>query len=182
MTLVQSYFATVAAGLVLLGPAGAQAPVKPKPEPRFASKVAELTDKASANWLLSEAKAGAKLWSGRDYAVVKLPAEVRGGTLILREIGEDSDWLAPGTIRTLKDSTVYVLVRWKALGKDVLEEVAFAKLEKEGWAEVPGDVETTFPSGEDWRWKAYKKKVEKGEVTLQLKKLNWKCSAVFVVQ
>ena len=51
-------------------------------------------------------------------------------------------------------------------------EVEFTKLEKEGWKEVEGDVGVTFPSGEDWQFKAFKKKLKKGAVVLQLKTLN----------
>jgi len=40
-------------------------------------------------------------------------------------------------------------------------EIDFNKLAKEGWAEVKGEVEATFNSGEGWEWKAVKRRTRK---------------------
>jgi hypothetical protein len=146
-----------------------------KDSKQFHSTVIELTDKAPSDWLLKEAKAGTKMVSGRDYTLTDLPDEAKGGTLLLRTSSDDDlkSWLKNGTVTALKDGTVCILVRWKYLGKEVIDEVAFTKLEREGWTEVEGTTATTFPSGEDWRWKTYKKDMKKGDVVLQLKTLSW---------
>ena len=165
----------------LLTACDAQAQEK-KDDKRFRSKVVELTDKAPPDWILKEAKVGAPVVSGRDYTISELPDEVKGGTLLLRTNGDEhKSWLKGGTVAALKDGTVYTLVRWRYLGKDVMDEVAFTKLEREGWKEVEGATGTTFPDGEDWRWKAYKKEIKKGDVVLQLKTLTWGSWAVMFV-
>jgi hypothetical protein len=81
----------------------------------------------------------------------------------------------------LKDATVYAIIRWKYLNKTVIAEDEFKKLEDEGWKPVEGKVGTTFPQGEDWRWKAYKKSIEKGDVDLDLKTLKWDKQAVIFI-
>jgi len=153
-----------------------------KESKRFRSSAIELNDKAPADWILKEAKVGTPIVSDRDYTLTKLPDEVKGGTLLLRTSGEDlKTWLKAGSLRALKDTTVYALVRSKYLGKEVMDEVAIAKFERDGWKEVNSETETTVPDGEDWGWKTFKKEIKKGDVILQLKALKWGDWAVLFV-
>lgn len=160
--------------MLVLVTTGARGPAQETKEgKRFRSSVVELTDKASPDWLLKEAKVGAPIISDRDYTLAELPDEANGGTLLLRTSGDYNTWLKAGTLRALKDTKVYVLVRWKYIRREVMDEVALTKLERDGWKEVDGEVGTTFPDGEDWRWKMFKKDLKKGDVILQLKTLRW---------
>lgn len=149
---------------------------------RFRSTVVELTDKAPAHWLLKEAKVGAPMVSDRDYTISELPDEVKGGTLLVRDSGDDHHtWLRASNIRALKDTTVYAIVRWKYLRKEVMNEVALTQFERDGWKEISGEAATTFPDGEDWQWKVFEKEIKKGDVILQLKTLKWGHWAVLYV-
>jgi len=143
----------------------------------------EFTDKAP-NWLLKEAKAGIKMLSDRDYLVTELPKEIVGGTYVMRDSGEYGTWLPDATLTAKKKSTVYALVRVKYLGKDTFDELAQKRFEKEGWKAVEGKVATTYPAGENWVWKAYKKGINEGPVILQLQNLVWerKTAVLFVVK
>jgi hypothetical protein len=135
--------------------------------------VLKLSDKANPNWLLKDAKKGAKIFSDRDYKFMALPKETTGAKYLLRDSEQSKSWLPNEGLTTTNKGAVYALIRWKYLGKEVVTEVDFAKLERGGWTEVKGDVETTFPGGEDWRWKALKKDLEEGDVILQLDTLDW---------
>ena len=145
-----------------------------KKNQRFKSTIVELTDSAPAEWLLKEAKVGAKMISDRDYTISELPKEMEGGTYLLRTQGDHSKWLDANAVSALKEGTVYAMMRWKYLGKQTIDEPTEVKLEREGWKEVEGEMGTTFPNGEDWRWKAYKKALKKGPVNLQLKTIDWR--------
>ncbi|VTS02508.1 unnamed protein product [Gemmata massiliana] len=152
---------------------------------RFRSSIIDLTDKAPSDWLLKEAKIGEQILSGRDYEFAELPDEIKGGTLLQRPAGAGGDdyhqWLPNKSLTALKDGTVYAIILWKCMDKEMVDEVAFTKLEREDWKEVKGATETTFPNGEDWRWKAYKKNIKKGDIILQLKALKWgKWGVLFV--
>lgn len=163
---------------------GARTEAQEKKDPkRFRSSTIELADKAPSRWILKEAKVGAPIVSDRDYTLSDLPNEVKGGTLLLRDSGEEDlkSWLKVGTVRAIKDTTVYAIVRWKYLGKEVMSEVALTQFERDGWKEVSGEAATTFPDGEDWRWKTFKMEIKKGDVILQLKTLRWGGWAVLFI-
>ncbi len=147
----------------------------------FQSKVIELTDEAPSAWILKEARVGLKLSPDRDYVWSALPKEIIGGSAIWRDTGYRG-WLNPGVVTALKDCNAYALVRWKSLGKIEIDEIAFNQFAKDGWEEVDGDVKCTFPSGEDWRWKALRKEVKEGDVILQLDHVkfgNWGVQFIF---
>ncbi len=133
----------------------------------------ELTDKAQDGWLLKTAKVGAKLATDRDYLFRNLPEEIVGGTYLMRSWDECKSWLPDVAVNAKKDVKVYALIQTKYLGKVQFDEVAESLLEKDGWKEVAGKVATTFPAGEKWVWKAYKKEIDAGEVILQLEHLKW---------
>src|SRR5262245_38035664 len=175
------WFTTLYASLLLHASGPAQSKDKKKGEKPFRSSVVALTDKAPGDWLLKEAKVGTKMISDRDYTISALPKEIQGGTLLLRTSADYGKWLPPATLNALKDGSVYALIRWKYLGKEEVGEVAFAKLDREGWMEVDGDVATTFNDGEDWRWKAIKRDFKKGDVILPLKTFNWDKGALLFV-
>jgi hypothetical protein len=147
----------------------------------FQSTVIDLTSKAPSDWILKEAQSGTAIFTDCPYTFLSLPKEIAGGTLVLRDVSGSKSWLEPRTLTALKAGTVYAIVRWKYLGKDEIDEVAFTKLAREGWEEVKGDVETTFPNGEDWRWKALSKSFKESEVVLQLKTINWDKAAVLFI-
>ena len=132
----------------------------------------ELTDKAGKGWLAKEAKIGAKISSDRDYLLTELPKEILGGTHVLRTQGELKGWLLAGAVKAKKDGTAYVMIMNKYQGNDQFGEGAQRQLERDGWKEVEGKVGTTSPGNEGWGWKAFKKDVKEGEVTLQLDNLK----------
>jgi hypothetical protein len=143
----------------------------------------ELTDKAG-KWLLREAKTGTKMLSDRDYLLSDLPKEMVGGTYVMRTSGEYGTWLPDAALKAKKEGTVYAIIRVKYLGKETFDELAQEQLKKDGWTAVEGKVATTFPSGEKWEWKAYKKGIKGGDVILQLETLSWdkKTGVLFVVK
>lgn len=154
---------------------------KKLPKGSFASKVIELTDKANPNWILKQAKAGTPIESDKNYVFAKLPKQITGGTLVLRDSGTGG-WLPDGAVTALKDCKVYAIVRTKYLGKVEIDEVTFTKFAREGWEEVDDEVKTTFPPGEGWQWKALSKEVSAGDVFLPLETINWpKKQAVFFI-
>jgi hypothetical protein len=163
----------VGAALALIGIAAPGIAQEKKDGKRFKSAVVELTDDAPSRWILKEAKVGAPMISDRDYKISDLPDEAIGGTLLLRPAGDFNKWLDTGELRALNDATVYIMIRWKYLGKEVIDEVTRTKLERDGWDEVEGRAGTTCPNEEDWRWKIYSKKIKKGEVILLLKTTSW---------
>ena len=138
---------------------------------KFKSKDIELADSAPAGWIFKEAKVGVPVWSDRDYAISKIPKRAIGGTLLWRSKGE-KEWLPGGTITALRPCIVFAFVQTNFLNQTVMDEVALMKLERDGWEE--SDVfQTTFPNGEGWKWKAFSKKVDAGEVFLPLNTLSW---------
>ena len=152
------------------------------PKGAFRSSVAEFTEQASPEWIFKEAKVGTQLWSDRGYVLAELPPEIVGGSLLLRDSEQKSkEWLKAGTITALKDCTAYALIRWKYLGKEEVGEITFTKLLSEGWDEVDGNLNTSFPGGEDWRWKAFSKKVSQGDVVQPLKSVSWRGHPVIFV-
>jgi hypothetical protein len=153
-----------------------------KPPDKWVPSV-ELTDKAG-KWLLKEAKIGTKMLSDRDYLLSGLPKEIAGGTYVMRTSGEYGTWLPDGSLKAKKDGTVYAIIRLKYLGKETFDELAQEQLKKDGWTAVEGKVATTFPAGEKWEWKAYKKGIKAGAVILQLDNLSWdtKTGVLFVVK
>lgn len=149
--------------------------VKRRPVPRgaFQSDVVEFTDNAPAGAIFKLARNGTPIWSDRPYGLLGLPKEVTGGALLWRDSEKTKFWLEPGTITALDDCTAYAMIRWKYLGKVEVDEVTLTKLVQDGWEEVEDNVGTSFPGGEDWRWKLLKKDVAEGDVVLQLNTVNW---------
>jgi len=145
----------------------------------YRSPVVEFTDKASPNWIFKEARVGTPMESDKEYFLARLPAELVGGTLIWRDSGSGG-WLPAGSVKALKDCKVYIIVRWKYLGKVVFDDATFARLDSEGWKDA-GEVKSTFPAGEDWRWKALVHEVSAGDVSLPATSVNWSQRAVLFV-
>jgi hypothetical protein len=145
----------------------------------FRSKVVEFTENAPPNWIFKEARVGTPMESDKGYVLSNLPKEIVGGTLIWRDSGSGG-WIPTGAVKALKDCQVYAIVRWKYLGKVVIDEGTFARLDREGWKDA-GEVKTTFPGGEDWRWKALVHDVSEGDVSLPANSVNWTNRAVFFV-
>lgn len=154
---------------------------RPVPKSGFLSPVLEFTDKASPNWIFKEAKIGSQVWSDAEYLLTALPDEMVGGTLVLRDRGNEKDWLANGSVTALKDCTAYALVRWKYLGKEEVGEGVFANFKRDGWEEVDGTMNVSFPNGEDWKWRVVKRPVSKGDVSLDLKAVKQSPGTVLFV-
>ena len=156
---------------------GSKAAATDKPTSRtkalFRSDIVELTQKASPNWIFKEAKVGTNVWSDIPYFLTALPAEMIGGSYLLRDSGQQFQWLPADAITALDDCTVYAMIRWKYLGKEEVSDSTFAQLDKEGWAKVEGNANVNFPSGEDWQWTVVKKKVSKGPVVIPLQSVKW---------
>ncbi len=132
-------------------------------------EIVALTPKAPNTWLLKEAKTGGKFLVDRDFTFTELPKAMEGGTVVVRDPESHQTWLTPGTLTAAREGTVYVTFLWKWKGKEKVNEVTLNLLSKEGWSEVKEEVETTFPEGEDWRLKTFKKSLKKGDVNLQLR-------------
>jgi hypothetical protein len=133
----------------------------------------ELTEKAQDGWLLKKVKIGTKISTDREYLIRAVPEEIIGGTYVLRPQDDLHGWLPDMAVNAKKDVKVYALIQTQYLGKVLFDEVAENLLEKDGWKAVAGKVTTTFPAGEMWAWKAYKKEVGEGDVILQLEHLKW---------
>jgi hypothetical protein len=149
----------------------------PKPTSRskalFRSDIVEFTDKASPNWIFKEAKVGTDVWSDKGYFFSIVPKEMEGGSLVVRGSGQQQQWLPPATITAIQDCSAYVMLRTKYLGKEELGESTFVKLANEGWKEVDEKASVTFPNGENWQWKVFKKAVSKGPIDLSLQTVSW---------
>ncbi len=143
------------------------------PTAPFRSKAIDITSKASGDWLFKEVRRGTPLFSDSEFVLSEIPKEIVGATLLVRKSAEHKAWLEPYAINALVDGSVYGLMRTKSIGKEEVSEVVLSKLEREGWTEVKGSIETTFPDGEDWRWTVLRKPVKKGEIVLQLKTVRW---------
>jgi len=146
---------------------------RPVPKGAFRSAVIDLTLESSPEWFIKPAIVGQSIQTDRPYALMQIPREVAGGTLIVRPVDDCKDWLDYRSVFMRKRGSVFTCVRWSYLGRVQFDEVAVAKLLQEGWAEVDGELRTTFPSGEDWKWKVFRKEVDEGIVTLQLNTLKW---------
>jgi hypothetical protein len=149
------------------------------PSRPFQSTVLEFTEKAAPNLTFQAARLGTPVWTDKGYLLAALPPEIVGGTVVWRDSGSEG-WFPARCVRATRDCTVYAIVRWKYLDKMEIDEATFTKFAKEGWKEA-GEVKTTFPNGEDWRWKALSKKVSAGEVSLPLDSINWGQRAVLFV-
>lgn len=148
-------------------------PVSKRTDQVTKKTVAKLGEEAKPNWLLKDVEKNAPILSDRGYRFVSLPKEVSGTKYLLRDSGQAEFWLPDGSVNVTKGGTVYAFVRWKYLGKVAVDEGAFAQLERDGWEILKDEVTTSFPAGEDWRWKALKKDLPEGDVVLQLRTLNW---------
>jgi len=142
---------------------------KPRPRKKL---VIKLSEDAPTSWLLKDIRKGANIFSDRDYKFKLLPREMSACKYLLRDSEQAKGWLPEGLTATGYGS-VFAVMRWKIQGKEELTEVDFAKLEREGWTEVKGVLETTYPGGEQWKWRVFKKEIDEGEVLLQLETLNW---------
>ena len=166
------------------GPEPDSAPmVKRRPVPRgaFQSDVVEFTEDSPANWIFKLARVGNPIWSDRSYVFATLPKEVQGGALLWRDSEQTKHWLEPGIVTALKPCTAYAIIRWRYTGKVEVDEVTFSQLLREGWEEIDGNVNTSFPGGEDWRWKIIRKPLETGDVILQLGSVSWnRCPVLFI--
>jgi hypothetical protein len=93
-------------------------------------------------------------------------------------------WLPDASLKARKEGTVYAIIRLKYLGKETFDELAQEQLKRDGWTAVEGKVATSFPAGEKWEWKAYKKGIRAGDVMRQLEHLSWdtKTGVLFLVK
>ncbi len=132
-----------------------------------------LTARSPKTWLLSKAKTDGKFLVDRDFTFTKLPRVIEGATLLVRDRDSHRTWLNQQALTASMDGTAYVLFMWKWQGKEQVSEATLAGLSREGWTEVKEEVDTTFPEGEDWKWKTLKKSVKKGDIDLQLKGVHW---------
>ena len=140
----------------------------------------ELTDKASDTWLLKKMEIGAKVLSDRDYVFTALPEEIEGGHYVLRNSGDWQSWVPPGAVKADKNLTVYLILNTHQMKKELVTEVHFNQLSKEGWKAVKEEVEGTFNAGEGWKWKAVKKDYKKGDLIIHLKTVRLECPVIFV--
>lgn len=145
------------------------------------SAVVALGEKAGNDWNLVEAKKGTKILNDRDYKWTELPRPLVGGTLVQRNSEDVKGWLPADGVTATANGTVYAVVRWKYLGKVVLDAPMLGKLADDGWMEVKGTVGTTFPEGEDWRWMVLSRKVTKGDFAFPLTTVPWNRQAVVFV-
>ena len=136
------------------------------------TQVVEGTDKAG-NWGYWKARVGLKMISDRDYAITALPKEMLGGTFLTRGAGDYGQWLPEGTLKAKMPATAYAIVRTKYINKNTFDDAAQKQFEKDGWVAVDGKFATTSPGKENWEWKAFKKDIDEGPVSLPLKNLDW---------
>ena len=154
--------------------AGAELPAE-----REAAVVA-LRDVAPDDWQLKPVKVGSPLWLDRDYAVTELSKGLQGGTMLVRDVADNREWLEPPMVTLKADCCVYAVVRWKYFGKAVLETEVFPILATQGWTTCEEKVVTSFNEGEDWGWVVFKKELKKGDKLPRLKDIEWKEPVVFI--
>jgi hypothetical protein len=137
-------------------------------------------------WDLTEAKVGTKMRTDRaEYVLSVVPAEMAGGTLVVRQATEHDFWLTDEALDAKGDVKVFAIVRVRMGDEVKFGPSAQADLVKDGWKEVPAKVATTHPEGEVWEWKAYEIIHARGEIVLPLKNLDWdktRTGVLFVVK
>jgi hypothetical protein len=161
----------LASGLGLLL-AASGSPTRAQAKKAKKGPAVELTDKAG-KWGLWLVGPRTKILEDRDYTMTTVPKEMGGATFVARTSGEYGRWLPDGALKAKGPVTAYAMVRTKYIGKDTFDEDKQQKLVKDGWAEVEGKVGTTSPGKEGWEWKAFKKDLDAGEISLPLKNLSW---------
>jgi hypothetical protein len=124
--------------------------------------------KPLAGWSLKEIRTGNYVFPDRGYKIADVPKELAGGTMLIRNSTESKHWLRPGAVAAGADGDVFVLVRYRWLGNEEIDSESFAKFVAEGWDEVKCTFGTTFPTGEDWQWRVFRKSVKKGDIDLPL--------------
>jgi hypothetical protein len=140
-----------------------------------------LTARAPKTWNLVEAKPGAPFLERGDLTITKLPKEMEGGTLLVRDHGSQPSWLVPGTLAASKDVTVYVTLLASWQGKPTVNESTLTAFAKDGWTELKPPVGTTSPEGETWQLRTFKKNLNKGPVSLELRGVTWPRQMTFFV-
>lgn len=135
--------------------------------------VVALGERSKPNWLLNDIQKDARIFSDRDYKFILLPKELNGAKYLARDSRTANFWLPDESVKVTTGGTVYALVQWKQRGKVVVDEGAFAQLERDGWKVMKDEITTTFPNAEDWQWKALKRDLPEGNVVLRLTTLNW---------
>ena len=156
-----------------LGSLPGEAPAQEKDKKSKWVPTVELGKNAGSVWLLKEAQPGVKIMSDRDYIIADLPEDTVGGTFLMRSSPELGKWLPTGAVTAKAKGTIYAIVLVSQYGKEKFSEVAQSQFEKDGWKPIDEKTGTTFPSGEKWEWKAYKKEMKKGDQILQLDTLSW---------
>ncbi|HEX4610952.1 MAG TPA: hypothetical protein VH092_22370 [Urbifossiella sp.] len=175
MLLVRHHTFLFAAAIVLVATSDpARSPAQDKKKaPAKVDPAIKAGEKVGPTWQIREARLGVKILADKDYVFAALPKEVAGGTFLLRSSPELGKWLTPGAVEMKADGHVYAVVLVSQFGKDKFPELHQQQFEKDGWKALADKVGTTFPSGEGWVWKAYKKEQPAGPVFLQLDTLSW---------
>jgi hypothetical protein len=70
--------------LLLVDPTTGLSQQKKKAPARGTSKIISLTDDASSEWLLREARVGILMQSDKKYTISDLPKEMQGGAILIR--------------------------------------------------------------------------------------------------
>jgi hypothetical protein len=154
------------------------APAAPPAEDE--APVIALRDVAPEGWQLKPLKVGSPLWLDREYSASEISKGLEGATMLVRGVADNRKWLEPAVLAVKGDCCVYVLVRWKFLGKADVDAEIFPILATQGWTTCEEKFESTINEGEEWGWTVLKKELKKGEKVPRLKDLNWKVPVVFV--
>jgi hypothetical protein len=125
-------------------------------------------DKKSV-WFLEAAAPEVAFVSDRTYAIVKLPAALRGAGMLVRTSADVADGIPIGRLRAAEDCTAYAAILWRTSATVVVDRTGFRRLEADGWQEVPGRFETTAVGDEGSEWKVYGKPLEKGSVYVDMR-------------
>lgn len=119
-----------------------------------------------------------KVFVDRDYVFQKIPSELLGSSYIVRREDQSKSWLkksgGSAWITLEFDAIVYAIFRWKYLGKTEVDSSACSLFIKDGWELVSDTLETTYSMGEQWDWKIFRKKYQKGYCLTSPPIIEWK--------
>lgn len=110
---------------------------------------------------ISTLTTGCLLKSDRPYKVVQIPSKMAGAFYLLRDTTAGDTGLNGEVVATV-DCTVYVAVISKWIGKVLVSDAAFRKLEEQGWKPIDDVFESTTTGTEEWRWRVVSKPIKAG--------------------
>jgi uncharacterized protein (TIGR03067 family) len=124
-----------------------------------------LTISDAKNYRAINAAPKAAYLSDRAYAIDKLPKEMVGGQLVVRNSGTVNEWLPADVIIAEKPCTVYVALMVRFNSEQRISPKGLEAFVADGWKLVKEPF--SIATGERWEWQVLSKTIEKGTIALQ---------------